>query len=129
MRRILVIDDDKAVRAAIAMALKANDFDVVVAESGRTGLEAFADNPFDLLIVDVFMPDMDGVKVIKAFRQKKADLPVVAISGVLLRSSGRTALDFIPMSPDLGRVTCLQKPFRPRELLAAVETAFSAVAA
>jgi CheY-like chemotaxis protein len=66
---------------------------------------------------------MDGVKTIKALREKSPNLAVIAISGVLMRASGRTALDFLPMAPNLSGVVCLQKPFRPPDLLKAVDAA------
>jgi CheY-like chemotaxis protein len=126
MPRVLLIDDDKPVRTTITLALEKQGFEVVAAESGRAGLREFENSNFDLLIVDIFMPDMDGVKTIKALRQRNPQLPVIAISGVLLRASARTALDFFPMLPDLGGVTCLQKPFRPSELLKIVNDALGA---
>lgn len=126
MPRVLLIDDDKPVRTTITLALQKQGFEVVAAESGRAGLREFENSRFDLLIVDIFMPDMDGVKTIKALRQRNPQLPVIAISGVLLRASARTALDFFPMLPDLGGVTCLQKPFRPSELLKIVKNALGA---
>jgi CheY-like chemotaxis protein len=120
MVRILVIDDQNHVRAAIAAALQAKGFDVVAAENGAAGLKAFDKSAFDLAIVDVFMPGMDGVQLIKAMRERNPSLPVIAISGVHLSVSGRTALDFLPMAPDLSAVVCLQKPFRPAELMQAI---------
>jgi CheY-like chemotaxis protein len=123
MRRILLIDDDSQVRTSMALALRANGFEVVTAESGAGGLRAFHDGPFDLAIVDVFMPGMDGVKLIKALRQRVPNFPVIAVSGVLLRASCRTALDLFPRVPDLADVVCLQKPFRPPELLEAIAKA------
>lgn len=125
MPRVLLIDDDKRVRATITVALRARGVEVVAAESGRAGLREFESSHFDLLIVDIFMPDMDGVKTIKAFRQRNAALPIVAISGVLLPAAGKTALDFFPMSPNLDGIVCLQKPFRPSELLKAVNEAMA----
>ena len=125
MPRILVIDDQSHVRAAIMIALQAKGFDVVAVESGPLGLREFETSHFDLAIVDIFMPGMDGTKLIKALRERGQNLPVIAISGVLLRASGRTALDFLPMVPELSDVICLQKPFRPGELLQAIQKAFA----
>ena len=68
MPRVLIIDDQPHVRAAISVALKANGYEVVAVESGRLGLielnkTVFDLTPFDLVIVDIYMPDMDGVKL------------------------------------------------------------------
>lgn len=118
--RILVIDDQTQVRAAVSLALRAKGFDVVTAENGQAGLRAFKASRFDLVIADIFMPEMDGVKLIKALRERSPDLPVIAVSGVHLRGSERTALDLFPLAPDLHDVVCLQKPFGPGELLQAI---------
>lgn len=118
--RVLVIDDDRLILTTISILLKAEGYEVETAQSGRAGLAAFEQSPCDLLIVDIFMPGMDGVKSIKAFRQISPALPIIAISGVLLRASGRTALDLFPLSPNLTGVTCVRKPFKPQELLGAV---------
>lgn len=129
MRRILLIDDESQVRASIELALRARGFDVVSAPSALVGLRAFRDDgPFDLAIVDVFMPGMDGVKLIKALRERVLKFPVIAVSGVLLKDSGRTALDLFPMAHELADVVCLQKPFRPQQLLDAIAEALGSSA-
>jgi CheY-like chemotaxis protein len=126
MRRILIIDDQLQVRTAISVALRAKGFEVVAAENGRAGLRAFKASTFDLAIVDIFMPEMDGVKLIKALRERNPHLPVIAVSGVHLRDSDQTALDLFPLAPDLSRIVCLQKPFGPVELMRAIATATGA---
>jgi DNA-binding response OmpR family regulator len=119
MPRILVIDDQADVRAMICMVLRVHHFEVVEAASAAEGLKAFEASTFDLAIVDIFLHQASGFDVIKMMRQRVANLPVVAISGM-------TALDFVNGSPDLGNVVCLQKPFRPNQLVRAVEAAQSA---
>jgi CheY-like chemotaxis protein len=123
MIRILLIDDQAHVRTAIALALSGKGFEVVALASGSEGLKEFETSGFDLAVVDVFMPGMDGVQLIKALRARKADLPVVAMSGVHLGTSSRTALDYLPQAPGLANIVCLQKPFRPNQLLQAIESA------
>jgi CheY-like chemotaxis protein len=128
MPRLLVIDDQSHVRAAISAVLYANKIDVVAVESGRLGLSELSNSAFDLVIVDIYMPDMDGVKLIKAMRERTPDLPIIAISGALLRDTGRTVLDILPMSPHLAGITYLQKPFRPKELMQAIHDAIGVTA-
>ncbi|HWF95257.1 MAG TPA: response regulator [Xanthobacteraceae bacterium] len=128
MPRILVIDDQNTVRTAIALALQAKGFDVVGAENGQSGLSTFEQSRFDVVIADLFMPGIDGVTFIKALRKRNPGFPVVAMSGVLLGPAGRTALDQLQTISDLSDVICLQKPFRPNELLQAVAAALAAVA-
>ena len=71
------------------------------------------------------MPGVDGVTLIKALRKRHSGLPVVAMSGVLLDGSGRTALDHLTNIAELKDVICLQKPFRPNDLLQAVAAALA----
>jgi CheY-like chemotaxis protein len=126
---ILVIDDQKHVRTAIVVALQANGFDVVGAESGQSGLTKFEQSEFDVVIADIFMPGVDGVTLIKALRKRHPGLPVVAMSGVLLDGSGRTALGHLTNISELKDVICLPKPFRPNDLLQAVAAALATGAA
>jgi CheY-like chemotaxis protein len=126
---ILVIDDQKHVRTAIVLALQAKGFDVVGAESGQSGLTKFEQSEFDVVIADIFMPGVDGVTLIKALRKRHPGLPVIAMSGVLLDGSGRTALDHLTNISELADVICLQKPFRPNDLLQAVAAALATGAA
>ncbi len=122
MPRILVIEDQADVRAMICMVLRVNHFEVVEAASAAAGLAAFEAAAFDLAIVDIFLQEANGFDVIRTMRDRVARLPVVAMSGM-------TALEFVSSSPDAGSVICLHKPFRPAELLRAIEAAQGAVAA
>lgn len=126
MARILVIDDQPHVRATISTVLATRGIDVVGANDGPSGLREFDKVPFDLAVVDVYLPGMDGVKVIKELKARAPGLPIIAISGVLLGTSEMTALDMFPQAPGLGDVICLKKPFRAIELLTEIERALGA---
>jgi CheY-like chemotaxis protein len=93
MPRVLVIDDQPFVRNTISLILKSRGFEVVEAERGSDGLKKLEEKRFDLAIVDIYMPGMDGVKTIKLLQERAPDLPVIAMSGVQLNSSDKTALD------------------------------------
>lgn len=116
MPRVLVIDDQKDVRAMVAIVLRVNHYDVIEAESGAAGLKAFGENAFDAAIVDIFLADTSGVDVMAAIRERFPAFPIVAVSGM-------TALDFMGEAPGLAGVVCLQKPFRPNDLLGALKAA------
>jgi len=120
MPRVLVVDDQAEVRAIIAIVLRVQHFEIVEAASASEGLMAFEGGRFDVAIVDIFLKDESGADVIAAMRERTPGLPVVAISGM-------TALDFVSNSPELSNVVCLRKPFRPNELLRAIEEAREAV--
>ena len=121
MPHILVVDDQKDVRAMICMVLRVNHFDVVEAASAAAGLQAFKDSRCDAAIVDVFLDDSNGLDLVATMREMVPDLPVVAVSGM-------AAFDGAALSDELSGVVYLQKPFRPAELIRAVAAARTAVA-
>jgi len=120
MPRVLVIDDQADVRAMIAIVLRIHHFEIVEAAGAEAALRVFAESKFDLAIVDIFLQGTNGSDLIGAMRESVPDLPVVAISGM-------TALDFLSESPGLSNVACLQKPFRPNDLMRAIESARESV--
>jgi DNA-binding response OmpR family regulator len=120
MPRVLVIDDQSDVRTMISIVLRINQFEIVEAATADAGLKAFEEASFDLAIVDIFLQGANGSDLISAMREQVRDLPVVAISGM-------TALDFLSKSPELADVVCLQKPFRPNDLMRAIDAAREAV--
>jgi CheY-like chemotaxis protein len=121
MPRILVIDDDAAVRKTLEILLTAEGFDVVEAGTGKAGVEAIKIGAFDLVIVDLFMPEMDGLKTTEAIRQHNATVPIIAASGFMFSGSCPTMPNFDAMATEAGAVATLYKPFRPKELLQTIE--------
>ena len=117
MARILVIDDDEAIRSVLTILLGQKAHQVVTAQDGRRGLKALESDHFDLLIVDIFMPEMDGLEAIRLARKSKPDLPIIVISG----SAGASTPDFLNMATKLGAIESIQKPFRPNTLFEVVE--------
>jgi DNA-binding response OmpR family regulator len=116
MPRILVVDDQKDVRAMVCMVLRVNRFEVGEADSAKAGLKAFSESDFDAAVVDIFLADECGFDLIAAMRERVPGFPVVAVSGM-------ATLDRVAQSNELSGVVCLQKPFRPVELVRAIETA------
>ena len=122
MARILVVDDDSMIRLAVKTILERQGHAVVLAECGHDGAGAIEAYAFDVAIVDIFMPDMNGIETIKAFRRSAPKLPIVVMSGHAFRDASGPAPDFFRMAADLGATGCLRKPFTPAELLHAVRT-------
>ena len=116
MPRVLLVDDQANVRTMISIVLRIHQFEIVEADSAASALKAFEQASFDLAIVDIFLQGTNGSDLIAALRARAPGLPVVAISGM-------TALDFLPETPELSDVVCLQKPFRPLDLMRAIEAA------
>lgn len=128
MPRVLVIDDEAAVRKTVSIILAAKGFDVVEAESGRSGIEAIKAGAFDLVIVDLFMPDMDGLKTTEAIRLCCPAVPIITASGFMFGGPCPTMPNFDAMATEAGAVSTLYKPFRPAELLQAVYSALGTAA-
>jgi CheY-like chemotaxis protein len=124
MARILVVDDETAIRLAIRMILENAGHTVVVAEGGHAAVSAIEAFSFDVLVVDIFMPDMDGLETIKVFRESAPEVPIIAMSGYAVR--GETMPDFFRQAIDLGAAHCLCKPFHGRELIHAIATCCAA---
>ena len=116
MPQILVVDDEKDVRAMIAIVLRVRHFDVVEAATAPAALSAFDQTSFDAAIVDIFLADCNGFDLIAALRERAPNLPVVAVSGI-------ATVDLASPAAGLSNVVSLQKPFRPNDLIAAVEQA------
>jgi len=120
MPRILIVDDQPDVRVMISMLLRVNHFEVAEAENAASALGAVEHTTFDAVIVDIFLGNTCGLDLIAAMRERAPRLPVVAVSGM-------ATLDAVSRPSDLADVVCLQKPFRPAELLRALCRARDAV--
>ncbi len=124
MASILVIDDDRQVRVLLQEMLESAGHRVETAENGAVGLEAISRSAFDLVISDIFMPEMEGIETILSLRRDRPELKIIAISG----GSPRAPMDFLPMARLAGAVATLEKPILRRDLLNAVDSALAAPA-
>ena len=107
---ILVVEDDAPVRNLITMTLKAHDYKFITAQNGNNAImEASSHNP-DIVLLDLGLPDMDGVEVIERIRTW-SDMPIIVISA---RSEDKDKIDAL----DAGADDYLTKPFSVEELLA-----------
>ncbi len=114
--RILVVDDESSIRDLLAKTLSLSDYDVDTAADGRAALERLRLYVYDLLIVDLKMPGIDGLTVIREAKRLKADIPVIVITGFSTESAAIEALN-------LGVTSYLTKPFRVPQVLAAAAKA------
>jgi CheY-like chemotaxis protein len=120
MTRILVIDDDANVARAIQAILARHQCDTAIASRAHAGIHAFQASQFDLVIVDLFMPGMNGLDTITRIRSESV-VPIIAMSGFRLRNSLDADQDFLGMAKLRGATTLLRKPFSPPQLVAAVD--------
>jgi CheY-like chemotaxis protein len=128
MARILLIDDDAAVRSATSILLTANGFEVVEASDGKSGIDAIKGRQFDLAIVDLFMPGMNGLETTIAIRKISPDLPIITASGFMFGGQCPEMPNFDAMAAEAGAVSTLYKPFRPKQLLQAIQELIGASA-
>jgi CheY-like chemotaxis protein len=120
MAKILVVDDDTVMQMTIRLLLERAGYGVVVAGDGRKGLAAFKTGHFDLVLLDIFMPTMDGLETMKLVRELRPKVPIIAMSGRPATVDSSSEPDFLAMATKLGAVRSLSKPFKPAVLLAAV---------
>jgi DNA-binding response OmpR family regulator len=108
-KRILVVDDEPNVRLNYRMTLETEGFTVLEADCGAKALKQFAENQFDLAILDMRMPEMDGLELLAEMRERKLSTPTVII----------TAYGEIPhavRAMKLGAIDFLKKPMTPESL-------------
>ncbi|WKZ66057.1 MAG: sigma-54 dependent transcriptional regulator [Flavobacteriales bacterium] len=109
MAHILIIDDEKAIRAALRDILEHEKHKVDEAEDGAAGLEKATKGRFDLVLCDIKMPKVDGIEVLERLQAHDPDLPVVMISGhgtidTAVDALKKGAFDFIQKPPDINRI-------------------------
>lgn len=117
--RILVIDDDACVSTAIQAILTRRQYETVLASRAHAGIHTFHASEFDVVIVDLFMPGMNGLDTIERIRGASR-VPIIAMSGFRLRNSLDGGQDFLGMAMLRGATTSLRKPFSPPQLVAAI---------
>lgn len=109
MAKILIIDDERAIRRALREILEFEDFQVDEAENGVEGLEKAKNALYDMIFCDIKMPQMDGMEVLDALMVHKIDTPVIMISGhgnieTAVDAIKKGAFDFIEKPLDLNRI-------------------------
>ncbi len=119
-RKILVVDDDEMVLIALEELLRSRGYEIGTASGGKEALEAIEKGAFDLVILDLVMPGMDGYEVCKRIRNhdRYREVPVVmltALTGEEDRKKGE----------DAGANLFLPKPISPQRLITLIESALS----
>ena len=112
---ILVIDDEPQIRRLLRITLEANEYNVIDAKDGTTGIEQSASCRPNLIILDLGLPDMDGLIVLKKLREW-TKIPIIILS---VRNSEKDIITAL----DLGADDYLTKPFNTGELLARIRNA------
>jgi CheY-like chemotaxis protein len=117
MARILVIDDDAQIRETLRIILEHAQHEVVEAQNGRVGINLYRKEPSDIVIVDMIMPEVDGVETIADLRRDYPGVKIIAISGY--------SEPHLRIAKKLGALRTLHKPFPLTELIGAVQEVLS----
>ena len=115
-RKILIIDDEAAIRSSLTGALKDENYEVMAAGSGEEGLDFVANNPYDIVLLDVWMPGIDGMETLKRIKSVVPDLPVIIMSG---HGNIETAVK----ATKLGAYDFVEKPLSLEKLLVTLRNA------
>lgn len=121
MARILVVDDDQSILSVFRQVLEAEGHEVIEAQNGTVALERFREQPADLVITDMYMPDTDGIEAMIRLEAENPAVRIVAMSGGGWTDKG-SVLD---LAAQLGAVASLEKPFSRDEILAVVRRVLS----
>lgn len=114
MSRILLVDDHEPVCESLMTMLQGTGHEALMAGNGRQALSLHQQTPVDVLLTDIFMPDMDGYELIRKFRRDYPKVKVIAMSGGMPRAPDGPYLE---VANKIGAQWLLRKPFTPEQLI------------
>jgi DNA-binding response OmpR family regulator len=109
---ILAVEDDERIRTAVRLALEDEGWDVEEAESGERALDIFGGGPFDVVLIDLMLPGIDGFELCRSVR-RNSDVPIIMVTA-------RTDTHDVVAGLEAGADDYLTKPFEPKELSARI---------
>ena len=112
--RILYVEDEKYLADAVTHLLKKSDIAVDWIDNGRTGLDLALNNTYDCLVLDIMLPELSGVDILRSVRQHKLTMPIIMLSAL-------SEVDDKVNSLELGADDYLAKPFKTAELIARIK--------
>ncbi|MHB8790347.1 MAG: response regulator transcription factor [Desulfobulbaceae bacterium] len=114
--RVLIIDDDEQIRVLLEQMMHWAGFEVMVAENGKVAMQLQQQNPADLVITDLIMPEQEGLETISRLKKDYQGIKIIAISG-----GGRIGPEaYLPAALELGADKVFSKPFDVQEIVDAV---------
>ncbi|MCK5706783.1 MAG: response regulator [Candidatus Aureabacteria bacterium] len=115
MAKILIVDDSFTTRKFIAHILKKSGFEIVEADNGESGLKSVKEEKPDLVILDIVMPEKEGIDTILVLKNTLPDLPIIAISGSSINDT------YLSSAKKFGANAVLAKPFEESELIETIK--------
>lgn len=115
MKKILVVEDEVSVVSFIKKGLTEEGFEISIAFDGKSGLQLALDNNFDLIVLDIMLPEINGLDVCKAIRQKNQDVPILFLTALGTPEN-------IVLGLENGADDYLVKPFKFIELVARIKS-------
>lgn len=119
MATILIIDDDPQVCDLLKQVLEDEGYSVVTAANGQEGLNLHRANPADLIVLDILMPEKEGLETILDLRREFPEVKIIAMSG----GNERAKLNLLDLARRLGARHALHKPFQLQDFTAMVQQA------
>ena len=117
MARILIIDDEAMIRNLLVNILEREGYETITATDGIDGIKIYRENPADLIITDLLMPEKDGLETIMELRRDFKDVKIIAMSG-----GGKIdPKTYLQIARTMGAIEIITKPFDLRELLKTVQ--------
>ncbi len=113
MARILVVDDSAYQRNKVRRATNTTEYELCEASNGRDGLDMVTTYAPDCILLDLIMPEMDGIEVLQILRDRGENVPVIVLTADIQESTRQQCLE-------LGAVTFINKPLKENEILDAI---------
>jgi len=122
MKKMLIVDDVNDLRIGLVDIFNNEGFEVYEAENGNEAMKIIDSTAIDILVTDILMPEMDGIELTKAAKQKLPNLRTIAISGGGRQLKSSQDIDYLKQSKTLAGVDeILKKPFQPTEIIQLVK--------
>lgn len=113
---VLLVEDDTLVRHALKIVIEIEDIDVIDVRDGEQAMTILGDRDIDVVVTDIFMPEMEGMELIRRMQDEHPDIPVIAISG----GGSVDNVDYLDAAVGLGAKAVFSKPFDEKDLIAKI---------
>lgn len=117
VKKVLIIEDEQSILKLLSYNLEQEGYDVEGTMDGRDGLDLALENTYDMVLLDLMLPNMDGMEICRTLRQEKIDVPIIMLT------AKDTEIDKI-LGLEIGADDYITKPFSPREVIARMKAIF-----